>query len=134
MSEVELWNTTPSWQTYRELLDRAGRHLAWSQVAHWAIDVLSEELGDQWPKTAAAAEEKDRQTLPLVVALKALGWHTLALTETVEWAARLRLTGKTQGAADLRRDLAPDVTAGRILHTDLQLQTAGLASCCAWDV
>lgn len=87
MSEIELWNRTPSWQTYRDLLDRAARPPAWSQVAHWAIDVLSEELGDQWPQTAAAAEEKNQQTLPLVGALKSLGWHTLALSEAVEWAA-----------------------------------------------
>jgi len=134
VSEIELWNLAPSWQTYRDLLDRAARPLAWSQVAHWAIDVLSEELGDEWPRMAGAVEEKNQQTLPLAGALKALGWDTLALIEAVEWAARLRLIGTADGAADLRRDLARDVTAGRILHTDLQLQTAGLATCCGWEV
>src|SRR5579884_4237658 len=133
MSGIEPWNAAPSWQNYRDLLDRAGRHSAWSQVAHWAIDVLSEELGDEWPQAAATAEEKVQQTLPLVGALKEMVWRTLALTEAVEWAARLRLIGKASGAADLRRDLTRDVTAGRILHTDLQLQTAGLAAYLGWD-
>lgn len=134
MSEIELWNSTPSWQTYRDLLDRAARHPAWSQVAHWAIDVLSEELGEQWPEKATAAEERNQTTLPLVGALKALGWHTLALIEAVEWAARFRLIVKAPGAADLRRDLARDVSPGRILHSELQLQTAGLAAYCGWEV
>ena len=131
---VEPVQPPASWQAYRDLLDLADRPRAWSHVGHWAIDVLSGELGEQWPQTAAAAEARDRQTLPLVGALTSLGWRTLALAEAIEWAARLRLLANAHGAADLRRDLARDVTAGRILHTGLQLETAGLAACMGWDI
>lgn len=133
VSEIDFWNSA-SWDTYRELLDRAARPAAWSRVAHWAIDVLAEELGADWPARAGAWEQKNREILPLVGALKSLGWRTLALVEAVEWAARLRLIGESRGAADLRRDLGRDVSAGRMLHTDLQLETAALAICCGWDV
>ena len=132
--ETELLDRTPSWQLYRDLLDRAQRPAAWSEVAHWALDVLAEELGDAWPQKAAQAERRDREPLPLVAGLWRLGSHTLALAETVEWALRLRLLARARGFADLRRDLVRDVTAGRILHTSLQLEVAGLATRYGWDV
>jgi hypothetical protein len=119
---------------YRDLLDLAGRSAAWSEVAHAALEVLSQELGEQWPRKAADTERRDQETLPLLAALGRLGSHTLALAEVAEWALRLRLPAATDGFADLRRDLRRDVTAGRILHTGLQLHVAGLASRSGWAV
>lgn len=133
MSEGE---TPPlgTWQSYRDWLDRANRSQAWSTVANWAIDVLEEELGTSWPRTAAEVEMNEQRGLPLVSGLKALGWHAVGLVETLEWAIRLRLVRDLDGAADLRNDLIGNVMTGRILHTDLQLQIAGLALRRGWKV
>jgi hypothetical protein len=60
--------------------------------------------------------------------------HTAGAAELLEWALRLRLLAGIGGAGDVRRDLSRDVSVGRGLHTQLQLELAGHAHRLGWPV
>ena len=120
--------TDPSWDMLRALLDRMGRPEPWTTGGHWAIDQLRAVLGEAWPAKAA------RDEVPPWPGLAAIGSQTLGFADALEWALRLRLTGDVEGSADVRRDLARDVTVGRALHSGLQLEVAGLARRLGWGV
>jgi hypothetical protein len=126
--------SSPTWQTFRDDLDRAARPGAWTTAARWALDALSEHLGRDWPQRALAVEARDGQQLPFFSALMKIGSHTIALAQALEWALRLRLLQSEDGFADLKRDLRGDLTVGRILHTDLELLVAGLARRAGWPL
>src|SRR4051812_33648077 len=119
-TDVDL-DTGPSWDTLRGLVDAAGRPRAWTQTGHWALAVVADAVGDDWPRRAVG--EHGRLPLPLETA----GSHTLGLVALVELAMRLRLLDRAPGLGDLRAELAKDRRAARAVHTSLQLETAGLA-------
>jgi hypothetical protein len=102
----------------------------WTAAISWAVDVLRTTLGEDW---AIKASTRDRRP-PLWSALVSAMSHTLGAAEVLEWALRLRLLADLDGAGDVRRDLSRDVSVGRGLHTQLQLEVAGHAHRLGWPV
>jgi hypothetical protein len=119
-----------SWDAIGELIDRSGRGEAWARTGRWALDVLRARLGEEWPTKARRADPP----VPPWSALPWIGGHALALAEVLELALRLELLDDVPGIADVRRELSRDVTAGRSLHSALQLEVAGLAHRLAWAI
>jgi hypothetical protein len=120
----------PSWQIYRELLARSGRSASWVTAATWALDRLQVELGPSWPERATRAEDPP----PLAQALAWINGNTLAMASVLEWALGFHVLRDCDGIADLRREAGANATAGRGLHTALQLELAGLATRLGWAV
>ncbi len=118
------------WDSYEIALERSQRSAAYREVAVWALTELRLVLGEDWLRRAAESERPP----PLLAHLDLVGWHTLAFADVVEWALRLRLVRDVPGEAKLRRDLTCDATAGRTLHTALQLGVATMALRLGWDV
>lgn len=118
-----------SWVGYQAFLDRAhATEGPYWRAGTWAIAELRTHLGEDWPQRAAPERH------PLALALGQLPAMPVALAESVEWAARLRLVAAAEGRADLERDLKRDVSAARGLHTKLMLEMGGLALRLGWDV
>lgn len=117
------------WAAYQASLDQARRTGGpYWRAGTWAIADLRTRLGDDWPQRAA------RERHPLALAVQQLPAMPVALAESIEWAARLRLVASTEGRADLERDLKRDVSTGRGLHTKLMLEMAGSALRLGWDL
>lgn len=118
-----------SWTQIRELLDHSPRSASFKAAARWALDTLQTRLGDEWLGEAASLSG---ESFPL--GLHALGSHTHALAEALEWALRLEMCMDWEGSADFLRDLVRDPRPARILHSRSQLAQASLAARLGWPV
>lgn len=91
----------------------------------WALDVLADELGDDWPQRAS-----ERRVAAHLLA--AVG-STIDNIRLVEFAIRLRLIHDLPGR---RKSLLPllsgDLTDERIRHTDLQLEVTTIGMPIGW--
>jgi hypothetical protein len=87
-------------------------------------------LGEEWALKASGAKFRPALWSALVYAKS----HTTGAAAVLEWALRLFLLADVDGIADVRRDLSRDVTVGRSLHTQLQLEVAGHARRLGWPV
>lgn len=119
-----------SWDGLCQLHARTRRPEPWTEAIGWAVDVLRTTLGEDW---AIKASTRDRRP-PLWSALVSAMSHTIAAAEALERALRLRLLADLDGTGDVRRDLSRDVTVGRGLHTQVQLEVAGHANRLGWLV
>jgi hypothetical protein len=114
----------PTWSYFRERFEKApsGRPPAWRQVGLWAVDRLSERLGEDWPEKTF----KKLGRLPAGMALA--GSHTVAYAELVELALRLELLCDREGFARIRDALKQDPREEQIPHFRLQLEVGALAA------
>jgi hypothetical protein len=119
-----------SWDGLRSFHARARRPEPWKAATTWAIDVLQSTLGDGWAIKASTRTPASPVWSVLVSAMT----HTVAASELLEWALRLQLLADVDGAGDVRRDLSRDVSVGRGLHTQLQLELAGHAHRLGWPI
>lgn len=120
----------PTFAIYREMVSRASRSEAHREAASWALNELEATLGDDWLVRAVASADPP----PLLQHLAWMSGHVQAFAEVLEWALRLRLLRDVHGAGDVRRELLRDATAGRTLHTALQLNVAACAQRLGWRV
>jgi hypothetical protein len=114
----------PTWAFFRESFENAppGRPVAWREVGLWAIDRLSERLGEDWPERAW----KKNGRLPAGMAWA--GSHTAAYVELIELALRLELLCDREGFADVCRPLKRDPREDQIPHLRLELEVGTLAA------
>jgi hypothetical protein len=114
----------PRWEFFRELFQDAprGRSDAWRQVGLWAVDHLSERLGDGWPERAW------RKNGRLPAGMAWAGSHTVAYAERVELALRLELLSDCEGFARVRDPLKQVPREDQIPHIRLQLEVGALAA------
>jgi len=112
-----------SWEILREMMVRGtGRAESWVRAGLWALDVLRTRLGDDWP--AEVARKNPSGGAPQ------LAWasgHVVAYAEVLELALRLELLGDVAGIAKVRRVLRTDPRPAQLLHSEMQLEVAGLA-------
>lgn len=118
----------PTWQITREVMAQSLRSPQWRAAGEWALDVLERELGTDWP--AEAFDKFGALPLPLILA----SGHTVAFTEIMELALRVDLVGHLPGFADARNEVRGDRRVERAQHFSLQMEIAGLASRCGWDL
>lgn len=112
-----------SWDGLAEMHARITRPEPWTEAVIWAVHVLRATLGEPWAVKASRAAPRP----PLWSALVAAKSNMVGAAEVLEWALRLYLLADVDGIADVRRDLSRNVTVGRSLHTQLQLEVAGHA-------
>jgi len=120
----------PGWSFFRESFENAqtGRLGAWGAVGLWALDRLSERLGEDWPERTY--EKLGR--LPAGMAWA--GAHTVAYVELVELALRLELLCACEGFARIRDALKQDPREEQIPHLRLQLEVGALAARAGYGV
>jgi hypothetical protein len=112
-----------TWRALRVAIQRAPtRSDAWRLAGSWAIDVLEDELGTDWPRTVVSkSSEGSAGELALVAG------HTIAYTNLLELALRLTLLSKVPGFAKARRPIATDPRIDQLAHSRIQLEVAALA-------
>lgn len=109
----------PSWSYFRDGFENASpvRSPAWRRVGLWAVDRLSQRLGDEWPRHAW---QKNGQ-LP-----GGMAWatgHSVAYFEMIELALWLETLCDREGFAALLRSLKRDPREDVIPHLRLELDT-----------
>jgi len=120
----------PSWSYFCDGFENAGpvRSPAWRQVGLWAVDRLSERLGDDWP-----GRTWDKHGgLPGGMEL-AIG-HPAAYFELIELALWLEVLCGCEGFADLRRSLKGDAREDVVPHVRLELEVGALAAAAGYSV
>lgn len=120
----------PTWSFFRESFHDAppGRPAAWRIVGLWAVERLSERLGDDWPQRTY--EKLGR--LPCGMAWA--GGHTVAYVEFIEPALWLELLSTCDGFARVRDALRRDPREEQIPHLRLQLEVGALAARAGYGV
>jgi len=111
----------PTWNYWRELIGSAARSQAWRTVGLWAVDLLQERLGEQWPQRAW--EKFGR--LPAGIELAPT--HPVAFAELAELALRLELCRDCERFPRVRRTLASNANEDEVAHLRMQLEVATLA-------
>ncbi len=120
----------PSWSYFRDGFENASpmRSSAWRQVGVWAVDRLSERLGDNWPRRTW--EKNDG--LPGGMAM-AIG-HPAAYFELIELALWLETLSGCEGFADVLRSLKRDARDDVVPHLRLELEVGALAAAADYGV
>lgn len=117
----------PNWSLLRRLMERAPS-LGWRASGLWALDVLEDRLGAEWP----AKFGNKPSGIPAEIAWAA--GHTGAFTWLMELALRLHILGEATGMAAVRKGLVTDLREESLRHACLQLEVATLALRGGWDV
>lgn len=111
----------PSWRQLQGLFRSSQRSGAWRRVGEWALDKLSEQLGEHWPASVWAKYSR----LPGGLAFAST--HTVAYAELVELALRMELLRDSVRFVPLRRALQTDPREELVRHLRLQLEVGALA-------
>ena len=117
----------PNWSLLRRLMERAPS-LGWRASGLWALDVLEDRLGAEWP----AKFGNKPSGIPAEIAWAA--GHTGAFTWLMELALRLHILGEATGMAAVRKGMVTDLREESLRHACLQLEVATLALGGGWDV
>lgn len=92
-------------------------------AAHlWALNIVRDVLGDDWPEHHLATNGHLPNLLPLAAV------HPVAFQELLELATRAQSLRTLPGFARLRRDVTRDVAPRRMVHTLLQLELGDLGA------
>lgn len=117
----------PDWALLRRMMDAEGRPRAWRSAGLWALDVLADEMGEDWPRRYW----KKQGRLPAELIL---GTHLpAAFAGLLELALRLRVLEAAAGIAPIRKELAGDLRDERMQHTAVQLEVASLGAQSGFD-
>lgn len=124
-SDEEPLEGPPTWSLIREMFAGVEAPQARLDTSLWALDVLEQELGHDWPQKT---HEKGKAG-HLVGAIGG----TADNARLIEFAMRLRLVRDRPGRRKaLRPFLTGDITDERIRHTDLLLEVATLGIPLGW--
>ena len=105
-----------------EFMEHQGqRPSAWVEAGRWAIDRVSQMLGEGWPERVW----EEHSDLPSGIAIAS--WHTVAYAELLELALRLQLLNDCPRFVPLRRALKTDAREEQVQHLRIQLEVAALA-------
>jgi hypothetical protein len=110
----------PDWAQLRKMMDSDGRPRAWRTVGLWALDVLADEMGVDWPMRYMAKQGRLPDELSLATYLPA------AFAGLLELVLRLRVLKAVAGIAPVRKGLAADLREERMQHSAIQLEVASL--------
>lgn len=116
------------WARLRKLMDSDGRPPAWRTAGLWALDVLADEMGVDWPIRYMAKQGRLPDELSLATYLPA------AFAGLLELVLRLRVLKAVAGIAPVRKDLAEDLREERMQHSAIQLEVASLGLRSGFDV
>ena len=111
-----------SWEVLHSMMANATWSEAWRETGSWAFGVLEKHLGSDWP--AAVAAKSPTGGAPQLV--WAVG-HVAAYAQVLELALRLELLQGVEGYAKVRRTLRNDPRPPQLVHSEIQLEAAGLA-------
>jgi hypothetical protein len=112
-----------SWEMLRTMMaSPTGRSDAWRQAGQWALTVLEERLGGDWP---ARVQRKSPDGGAPELA-RAAG-YVVAYAQVLEWALRLELLDGCDGYAKARKAIANDPRPELLAHSRVQLEVAALA-------
>lgn len=125
VQEEERFQGPPTWDIIREMFAGTEAPRARLDASLWAIDVMAQELGDDWPRKTYEKGKAGH----LVGAIGG----TADNARLIEFAMRLRLVRDRPGRRKaLRPFLTGDITDERIRHTDLLLEVATLGMPLGW--
>ncbi len=120
----------PTWSYFRNALADAppSRSAAWRTAGLWAIDHLSERLGDDWPRRAWERNGRLPGGMALAVS------HTVAYAELLDLALRAEILCDREGFADVYRPLHRDPRDDQLLHLRLELEVGALSDQAGYGV
>jgi hypothetical protein len=119
-SDGALGQPPPTWDLWRDAMDKSNHSEAGRQAGHWALEQLEYVLGPDWP---VRVWRKEGAVPPEIAMAHA---HLVAFGQLLEFALRVTILAGLNGFGAVRQDLRSDLRLQRRIHARLQLEVAAL--------